>query len=43
LIKDRYPHTVLASAWYSALGDNWQISDKPTPQALLLDPWAITL
>ena len=48
LIKDRYPRTVLASAWYSALAgngesDNWQISDKPNPQALLLDPWAITL
>jgi mannan endo-1,4-beta-mannosidase len=45
LIKERYPHTVLATAWYSRkdLKNNWQISDKPHPEALLLDPWAITL
>lgn len=42
MIKERYPLTVLATAWYSADGDNWQISDKPNPTALLLDPWAIT-
>jgi mannan endo-1,4-beta-mannosidase len=42
VIKERYPLTVLATAWYSADGDNWQISDKPNPAALLLDPWAIT-
>ena len=47
LIKDRYPHTVLATAWYSrpfgGNGNRWQISDKPNPQALLRDAWAITL
>jgi mannan endo-1,4-beta-mannosidase len=43
LIKQWYPDTVLATAWYSQEGNNWQISDKPTPQALLLDTWAITL
>jgi mannan endo-1,4-beta-mannosidase len=42
LIKERYPRTVLATAWYSSNGNNWQISDKPDPAALLLDPWAIT-
>ena len=43
LIKERYPQTVLATAWYSYEGDNWQISDKPQPAALLRDPWAITV
>jgi hypothetical protein len=43
LIKDHYPATVLASAWYSSDGNNWQISDKPDPGTLLSDPWAITL
>jgi hypothetical protein len=42
LIKGQYPATVLATAWYSSNGDNWQISDKPDPGALLLDPWAVT-
>jgi mannan endo-1,4-beta-mannosidase len=47
LIKDHYPHTALTTAWYSsddkhAINNHWQISDKPNPQALLLDPWAIT-
>jgi mannan endo-1,4-beta-mannosidase len=42
LIKDRYPRTALASAWYSSNGNNWQISDKPDPGALLLHPWSIT-
>lgn len=41
-IKVQYPATVLASAWYSQDGDNWQISDKPDAGALLLDPWAVT-
>lgn len=43
LVKQTYPRSVLATAWYSSDGNNWQISDKPDPQALLLDPWAITL
>jgi mannan endo-1,4-beta-mannosidase len=43
LIRQRYPGSVLATAWYSSNGNNWQISDKPDPQSLLLDPWAITL
>lgn len=43
LIQQQYPSTVLATAWYSSDGNNWQISDKPDPQALLLDPWSITL
>ena len=43
LIKQRYPQTVLATAWYSKDGDNWQISDKPRPAALLRDPWSITV
>jgi mannan endo-1,4-beta-mannosidase len=43
LIKQQYPETVLATAWYSSNGNNWQISDKPDPSALLHDPWAITL
>lgn len=45
LIKQRYPRTVLATAWYSRkdLKNNWQISDKPHPEALLLDSWAIVL
>jgi Glycosyl hydrolase family 26 len=43
LIKERYPQTVLATAWYSQGGNNWQISDRPQPAALLQDPWAITL
>jgi mannan endo-1,4-beta-mannosidase len=43
LIKHLYPTTVLATAWYSSDGNNWQISDKPNPQTLLLDPWSITL
>ena len=42
-IKQTYPRSVLATAWYSSGGNNWQISDKPDPRALLLDPWAITL
>jgi hypothetical protein len=42
-IKRDYPNTVLATAWYSQNGNNWQISDKPHPEALLRDPWAITL
>lgn len=42
LIKQRYPRCVLATAWYSSDGNNWQISDKPAPKELLLDPWAIT-
>jgi hypothetical protein len=42
-IKQVYPQTVLATAWYSQNGNNWQISDKPNPEALLRDPWAITL
>jgi hypothetical protein len=43
LIKQRYPNSVLATSWYSSDGNNWQISDKPGPQSLLLDAWAITL
>ncbi|MDQ1725436.1 MAG: mannan endo,4-beta-mannosidase [Frankiaceae bacterium] len=46
LIKERYPRTVLATAWYSSfderVNNHWQISDKRNPQALLLDTWAIT-
>jgi mannan endo-1,4-beta-mannosidase len=46
LIKERYPRTVLAAAWYSSLdggvSNEWQISDKADPAALLLDSWAIT-
>jgi hypothetical protein len=42
LIKQRYSDTVLTTAWHSQNGNNWQISDKPNPQALLLDTWAIT-
>ncbi len=42
LIKDRYSRCVLATAWYSTNGNNWQISDKPDTEALLLDPWAVT-
>jgi pimeloyl-ACP methyl ester carboxylesterase len=51
VIKAQYPQTVLATAWYSSClssgsamcsKNNWQISDKPFPEALLLDPWAIT-
>jgi len=42
LIRGRYPDTVLATAWYSTGQNNWQLSDKPEPRALLLDPWAIT-
>jgi mannan endo-1,4-beta-mannosidase len=43
LITARYPDTVLATAWYSSKGNNWQISDKPDPGSLLHHPWAITL
>jgi mannan endo-1,4-beta-mannosidase len=51
IIKEDYPLTVLASAWYSQLDrtqtpprcNNWQIGDKPNPKALMEDPWAITL
>jgi hypothetical protein len=43
LIKLQYLNTVFATAWYSLNGDNWQISDKPNPLALLGDPWSITL
>ncbi|MGH3987914.1 MAG: hypothetical protein ACRDTZ_11430, partial [Pseudonocardiaceae bacterium] len=47
IIKERYPQTMLATAWYSSVPpqrpNNWQISDKPRPEALLGDPWAITL
>jgi mannan endo-1,4-beta-mannosidase len=46
LIKERYPRTVLATAWYSSedgdVNNHWQISDKSHPEALLLDSWAIT-
>jgi len=42
-IRQTYPRSVVATAWYSSDGNNWQISDKPDPGALLLDPWAITL
>jgi hypothetical protein len=47
LIKDHDPHTALATAWYSShdtdgINNNWQISDEPNPQALLLDTWAVT-
>jgi hypothetical protein len=46
LIKERYPRTVLATAWYSSkdgdVDNQWQISDKSHPEALLLDSWAIT-
>lgn len=43
LIRSSYPAAVLATAWYSSGGNNWQISDKPQPAALLLDRWAVTL
>lgn len=43
IIKQDYAQAVLATCWYSSNGNNWQISDKPRPEALLLDPWAITL
>jgi mannan endo-1,4-beta-mannosidase len=43
LVKKTYPRAVLATAWYSSNGNNWQISDKPDRQALLLDSWAITV
>jgi mannan endo-1,4-beta-mannosidase len=46
LIKERYPRTVLATAWYSSedggVNNEWQLSDKSHPEALLLDDWAIT-
>jgi hypothetical protein len=48
LIKERYPQSVLATAWYTSvdqvvgISNHWQISDKRNPQALLLDTWAIT-
>jgi mannan endo-1,4-beta-mannosidase len=42
-IKKDFKRTAIATAWYSSNGNNWQISDKPRPEALLLDPWAITL
>lgn len=41
-IRDQYPATVIASAWYSQGANNWQISDKPDSAALLHDPWSIT-
>jgi hypothetical protein len=41
--RDAYPDTVLASCWYSSNNNNWQISDKPNPAALLNDPIAIIL
>ena len=43
LLKQSYPLAVLATAWYSSNGNNWQISDKPDPEALLLDSWSITV
>ena len=48
LIKERYPQSALATAWYTSvdqvvgISNHWQISDKRNPQALLLDTWAIT-
>lgn len=45
VIKERYPRTALATAWYTTVtnnkSNNWQISDKRNREALLLDPWAI--
>lgn len=48
VIRDKYPNTVVATCWYTltkpdGAKNNWQMSDKKNPEALLQDPWAITL